>query len=129
MQFLIYFEGYLFIADRPFGLNLYLGGNLPSHFFIVNIFYLFGDQGKSCTKFAPGQRYSRMRELFFLRGLVLHISNASAVPLRRTGKEPHDLGQVWSEPVALPGTSHRPLELTMSACREGQEVGGVVLCP
>ena len=41
MQFPIYFEGYLFIADRPFGLNLYLGGNLPSHFFIVNIFYLF----------------------------------------------------------------------------------------
>ena len=54
MQFLIYFKGYLFIADRPFGLNLYLGGNLPSHFFIVNTFYLFREQGKPCTKFASG---------------------------------------------------------------------------
>jgi hypothetical protein len=94
MQFLIYFEGYLCIADRPFGLNLHLGGNLPSHFFNVNIFYLFGEQGKSCTEFAPGQRYSRTRALFFLRRLVLHISNTSAVPSRRRGKEPHDLGQV-----------------------------------
>ena len=70
---------------------------------------------KICFRPAPLTRY---RAVFPKALSFAHFKYHCGVYKVVRHRESHDLGEVWSGPVTLPGTCHRQLELSMSACGE-----------